>query len=168
MKLQNRIEILVKLKKYIQENCTEWQETKQKASVANGWFTQEFIDLSVNNIVDHFLDENKLQAWINHYHIDDNVTAKNVGIVMAGNIPLVGLHDMLCVFIAGHKANIKASSKDQALIKHLVNKMAIWNDEIKELIIFSEMLKGCYFLPVRIEIGGNRRRGFFPRAWMAE
>ena len=158
MKLQNRIEILVKLKKYIQENGTEWQETKQKASVANGWFTQEFIDLSVNNIVDHFLDENKLQAWINHYHIDDNVTAKNVGIVMAGNIPLVGFHDFLSAFITGHTQTIKLSGKDDILLKHLVQQMYHGEVTMQNYVSFATMLKGC---DAYIATGSNNSAVYF-------
>ncbi len=158
MKLQNRIEILVKLKKYIQENGTEWQETKQKASVANGWFTPEFIDLSVNNIVDHFLDENKLQAWINHYHIDDNVTAKNVGIVMAGNIPLVGFHDFLSAFITGHTQTIKLSGKDDILLKHLVQQMYHWEVTMQNYVSFAPMLKGC---DAYIATGSNNSAVYF-------
>ena len=92
MKLQNRIEILLRLGKYMKENNPEWQDIKLKASVANGWFISQFIELAVNNIVDYFLEENRLRTWINHYHIDDNITPKNIGIVMAGNIPLVGFH----------------------------------------------------------------------------
>ena len=57
MKLQNRIELLKQLKEYLNENDAGWQETKQKASVANGWFTPEFIELSIKNIVEYFLDE---------------------------------------------------------------------------------------------------------------
>ena len=158
MKLQNRIEILVKLKKYIQENGTEWQETKQKASVANGWFTQEFIDLSVNNIVDHFLDENKLQALINHYHIDDNVTAKNVGIVMAGNIPLVGFHDFLSAFITGHAQTIKLSGKDDILLKHLVQQMYHGEVTMQNYVSFATMLKGC---DAYIATGSNNSAVYF-------
>ncbi len=158
MKLQNRIEILVKLKKYIQENGTDWQETKQKASVANGWFTPEFIDLSVNNIVHYFLDENKLQAWINHYHIDDNITAKNVGIVMAGNIPLVGFHDFLSAFITGHTQTIKLSGKDDILLKHLVQQMYHWEVTMQNYVSFAPMLKGC---DAYIATGSNNSAVYF-------
>ena len=95
MKLQNRIELLLRLGEYLKENTAEWQDVKSTASVTNGWFVPEFIELAVNNIADHFLQENNLKAWINHYHIDDNIEPKNVGVVMAGNIPLVGFHDIV-------------------------------------------------------------------------
>ena len=78
---------------------------KQKAFEKNKWFTEEFINLSLKNISTQFLDKDKLENWVNHYHLDDNIEPKNIGIVMAGNIPLVGFHDFLCVFISGPSAN---------------------------------------------------------------
>ena len=74
MKLQNRIEILGRLKEYLLENTAEWQEAKTQAYQKNGWFTPEFIDLSVNNIIEHFLQPDKMLAWANHYSLDDNNT----------------------------------------------------------------------------------------------
>ena len=62
---------------------------------------------------------------------------------MAGNIPLVGFHDLLCVFISGHKARHKTSSKDEVLIKHLAEVIKNWEPQINSFIEFSEMLKGC-------------------------
>ncbi len=158
MKLQNRIELLLRLKKYLKENGREWQEAKQQASVVNGWFTTEFIDLSVNNIVDYFLEETKLQAWVSHYHIDDNITAKNVGIVMAGNIPLVGFHDFLAAFITGHTQAVKLSAKDDILLKHLVQQMYSWEVTMQNYVQFAGMLKGC---DAYIATGSNNSAVYF-------
>ena len=143
MKLQNRIELLLRLGEYLKENTAEWRDVKSIASVTNGWFVPKFIELAVNNIADQFLQENKLKAWVNHYHIDDNIVPKNVGVVMAGNIPLVGFHDFLCVFISGHIQTIKLSSKDDILLKHLVQKMYSWEVTMQNYVSFANMLKGC-------------------------
>ncbi|MGG9960927.1 acyl-CoA reductase [Ferruginibacter sp. SUN106] len=143
MNLQKRIELLQKLKKYLEENDAEWQEVKTRANAYNGWFIPEFIDLSVQNICNEFLDEEKLEKWAAHYHLDDNIIGKNIGLVMAGNIPLVGFHDLLAVFISGHNQIIKLSSKDDVLLKHLVEKLYSWNVDVKHNISFAEMLKGC-------------------------
>jgi hypothetical protein len=62
---------------------------------------------------------------------------------MAGNIPLVGFHDLLCVFLSGQKQRIKLSSKDNILIPHLVKVAMDEFNEVGEYIQFSEMLKGC-------------------------
>lgn len=77
---------------------------------------------------------------------------------MAGNIPMVGFHDLLSVFISGHKAVIKASSKDEILIKHLVKKLQELNNEVNELINFEVMLKGC---DVYIATGSNNSARYF-------
>ena len=158
MKLQNRIELLKQLKKYLTENDAGWQEIKQKASIANGWFTPEFIELSVKNIVEEFLDADKLAAWIQHYHIDDTISPKNVGVVMAGNIPLVGFHDFLSVFVTGHIQTIKLSSKDDVLLKHLVQKMYNWEVTTQNYISFAPMLKGC---DAYIATGSNNSAVYF-------
>ncbi|MEI9956048.1 MAG: hypothetical protein WDM90_07020 [Ferruginibacter sp.] len=80
MNLQNRIELLQKLKNYLEENNEELQEVKHKATAYNGWFIPEFIDLAVKNICTAFLQEEKLQEWANHYHLDDNINGKNIGL----------------------------------------------------------------------------------------
>ena len=158
MKLQNRIEILGRLKEYLLENTAEWQEAKTQAYQKNGWFTPEFIDLSVNNIIEHFLQPDKLLGWANHYSLDDNITPKNVGIVMAGNIPLVGFHDFLTVFISGHTQTIKLSGKDEVLLKHLVQKMYSWEPILQNSISFAPILKGC---DAYIATGSNNSAMYF-------
>ncbi len=158
MKLQNRIEILLRLRDYLSANNEEWQAVKHSASIHNGWFTPEFINLAVNNITEGFLQQEKLNEWIQHYHIDDNITPKNVGIVMAGNIPLVGFHDFLSVFVSGHYQTIKLSSKDDVLLKHLIQKMVSWESSIEKYISVAPMLKGC---DAYIATGSNNSARYF-------
>ena len=157
MNLQMRIDLAAQLGEYILSNPADWQEAKQKASLTNPWFTPEFIDLATGNIAINFLDKQKLESWTSSYKIETG-DPKKVGIVMAGNIPLVGFHDFLSVFISGHKAIIKASSKDEVLIKHLVEKLAEWNKELNELAVFQEMLKGC---DAYIATGSNNSARYF-------
>ena len=108
---------MARLGEYILTNSTEWQEVKDKAYAVNQWFIPEFSTHSSNIIAQEFLNERKLTEWAGYYHIDENIDAKEIGIVMAGNIPLVGFHDFLSVFISGHKQKIKLSSKDDVLFK---------------------------------------------------
>jgi Acyl-CoA reductase (LuxC) len=166
MNLQMRIERAAQLGEYILSDTAEWQETKHKASLTNPWFTPEFIDLAAGNIAKNFLDEEKLQNWTSSYK-RESVDPKKIGIVMAGNIPLVGFHDFLSVFISGHRSIIKASSKDEILIKHLVHQLTVWsadrrtpseNKEFTEPIVFQEMLKGC---DAYIATGSNNSARYF-------
>ncbi len=158
MNLQNRIELLQKLKNYLEDNDTEWQEVKANATAHNGWFIPGFIDLALQNICSAFLDTDKLTAWANHYHLDDNINGKNIGLVMAGNIPLVGFHDFLCVFVSGHTQTIKLSGKDDVLLKHLVQKLYSWDISVQNYISFAEMLKGC---DAYIATGSNNSARYF-------
>ncbi len=158
MNLQNRIELLQRLQKYLLGDEEEWQNIKRKAAAHNGWFTPVFIDLAVENICSAFLQKEKLEQWAAYYHLDDNLGGKNIGLVMAGNIPLVGFHDFLCVFISGHKQTIKLSAKDDILLKHIVDKMAAWEPDVKKDILFAEMLKGC---DAYIATGSNNSARYF-------
>jgi Acyl-CoA reductase (LuxC) len=158
MNLQNRIELLEKIKKYIQQDDEEWQIIKARAAQHNGWFMPEFINLAAGNICTFMLHPEQLNAFVTHYHLDDNITAKNLGIVMAGNIPLVGFHDFLCTFLSGHKQTIKLSTKDDVLLKHLVQKLYEWDDSCKQKIVIADMLKGC---DAYIATGSNNSARYF-------
>ena len=159
MNLQYRIDLLSGLGEYILSNDPSWLEAKEKAERENNWFTLPFIDLATTNIGRYFLQKDLLQKWANEYGLPaENPAPKTVGIVMAGNIPLVGFHDLLSVFISGHKAMIKTSSKDETLVKHFVNKLIEWDASISDLIQFSPMLKGC---DAYIATGSNNSAGYF-------
>lgn len=158
MNLQKRIEILGQLQKYLLSNDEDWQQIRLKSFFHNGWFTEDFVDLAVQNICTQFLPKEKLEQWAAHYHLDDNISGKNIGIVMAGNIPLVGFHDFLCVFISGHKQTIKLSSKDDILLKHLVEKMIEWEPAVSDFISFADLLKGC---DAYIATGSNNSARYF-------
>jgi hypothetical protein len=161
MNVQHRIEILEKLGNYILSDNSEWKSIKERAVQENTWFVPEFIDLAVQHIGNIFLQSNPLHHFAQQYSIPSlNSRPKNVGIVMAGNIPLVGFHDLLCTFLSGHRQTIKPSSKDQVLIKHLVQKMTGWDGEMASLISFAEMLKGC---DAYIATGSNNSSRYFEK-----
>jgi acyl-CoA reductase LuxC len=159
MQLQERVDLLFRLGEYMQSTDEAWIETKHNASIENGWFIPEFIELSIKNIVSSFLQKNKLQKWAAQYHLpQENASPKNIGLIMAGNIPLVGFHDFLCAFISGHRQTIKPSSKDNVLIKHLVEKLFAYDEAARDLIFFSDMLKGC---DAYIATGSNNSARYF-------
>lgn len=159
MNLQERIALLDKLGKYILSNTEEWQNIKARASHENAWFTPDFIEISTQNIAVQFLEKTLLEAWIKKYDFGhENAAPKNVGVVMAGNIPLVGFHDFLCVFMSGNNITIKPSSKDEVLIKHLVEQLYQWNTATKSIIHFAEQLKGC---DAYIATGSNNSSRYF-------
>ncbi|MBC7946493.1 MAG: acyl-CoA reductase [Chitinophagaceae bacterium] len=159
MTLQQRIDLLVRLGEYMQSEETAWLETKERSSRENGWFIPEFVEMATQSIARNFLERELLEEWTSNYHLPAlNTNPRRVGIVMAGNIPLVGFHDLLCVYIAGNIARIKPSSKDKVLIEHLVQTMASWDNRINEQVTFSDMLKNC---DAYIATGSNNTAGYF-------
>jgi hypothetical protein len=159
MQLQERIDLLCRLGEYFQSDDASWKESKSKASLQNGWFIEEFIELAVKNIISNYLQKEALGAWIASYDSRHAVfIKKNVGLVMAGNIPLVGFHDFLCIFVSGHQQTIKPSSKDEVLIKHIVEKLTAMDSRVKEYIKFADMLKGC---DAYIATGSNNSARYF-------
>jgi hypothetical protein len=159
MNLQHRIDLLIRLGEYILSDDENWTAAKERASRENGWFIPEFVDLASNNIARSFLQKEALEKWVSGYQLqDENLNPQTVGLIMAGNVPLVGFHDWLCIFISGHKALIKPSSKDQVLIKHLLEKLNEWNADAATFSEFSEMLKGC---DAYIATGSNNSSRYF-------
>ncbi len=138
---------------------SSWEEAREKAGYENPWFIPRFINKAIENIVFAFLDENILKQWVKRYSIpEENKKPNSVGIVMAGNIPLVGFHDFLCVFISGNRAILKPSSKDITLIKHLAEKIKEWEPTTHALLRFEELLKGC---DAYIATGSNNSSRYF-------
>ncbi|MEO6814660.1 MAG: acyl-CoA reductase [Ginsengibacter sp.] len=159
MNLEERIGLMIKLAGYLSsKNNVELTKIKVKAFEKNKWFTEEFVNLSLKNIYTQFLDEEKLREWIRFYHIDDNISSKKIGIVMAGNIPLVGFLDFLCVFITGHHQHIKLSEKDDVLLKHIIDKLCEWDPRVSEVVKIMEMLKSC---DAYIATGSNNSSRYF-------
>ena len=159
MNLQQRIDLLNRLGEYMLSDHPDWQLAKDNAERENGWFTTEFVHSATTAVASRFLEKKILQDWVRHYDLPAiNDHPKITGIVMAGNIPLVGFHDLLCVFITGNIARVKASSRDKILVEHLVNKLAEWNAEVNQLVSFSEMLKNC---EAYIATGSNNSAGYF-------
>lgn len=159
MNVQDRIQLLLKLGNYMQSSDAAWLEAKALANSKNSWFIPAFIDNACDNIVTYFLQEATLQNFVQQYHLpNENPNPKLVGIVMAGNIPLVGFHDFLCVFLSGNDCLIKASSKDEVLIKHLISVLYSWEVTIQNKVSFAQTLKGC---DAYIATGSNNSSRYF-------
>jgi hypothetical protein len=86
---------------------------------SNPWFTQQDIISAVEAIRSQMLDATKLRLWLSNY--TTATTPQRVAIIMAGNIPLVGFFDLLCVLCSGHEAHIKPSSKDRVLMQYITD-----------------------------------------------
>lgn len=96
-------------------------EVIRKSNQTNGWFTDENCLIALKSWGET-LDEKSLYKWLEPYQLNVLET-KTVGLILAGNIPLVGFHDLLSVLICGHKANVKTSSNDPYLVPFLYRKL---------------------------------------------
>ena len=115
------------------DKCIELIELSQSH---NGWFTPKQVYFAIQSWADALSEEN-LNVWLSKYNFSE-VKTKTVGLILAGNIPLVGFHDFLSVLISGHKVLVKTSSNDQYLIKFLAQYLIAINPEIENYITFTE------------------------------
>jgi len=116
----------------------KFKDVIQQASNANDWFTKDNLNFAISSIAD-ILTEKNINTWLGKYpNLTDYKNSKNIAIIMAGNIPLVGFHDLLSVLIAGHKAVIKQSSKDDILIKGIVELLISIEPDFKNSVHFTD------------------------------
>lgn len=120
MNLNERKSALVALGQYLLSDDEYLQAVVKRTSLHNAWFTEDFQQKAIRAIAQEMLDETKLEAWLSAYAIADGQEVKKVGLVLAGNLPLVGFNDVMCVFASGHKAVIKQSDKDPYLLPALL------------------------------------------------
>nr|WP_294935592.1 acyl-CoA reductase [uncultured Flavobacterium sp.] len=102
----------------------------------NGWFTPEQVHFAINSWAEA-LTEHNLNEWLSKYDFS-GIQPKTVGLILAGNIPLVGFHDFLSVLISGHKVLVKTSSNDQKLLPFLAEYLIAVAPEMAEYITFTE------------------------------
>lgn len=134
----------------------------RRSKAENGWFPEENIRMALIAIAKGLLDPASLQAWAARYPIrETGHPAKTIGLVMAGNLPLVGFHDWLCVFVSGNKALVKLSEKDKQLLPLLIKKMGDWafeSWEYTEFLSETDHLKG---IDAVIATGSNNTARYF-------
>lgn len=124
MNLSERKLILVKLGEILKDlESYEMEQLFYKAETENPWFTIRNIKDAVDAIRDQYLSSDALQRLIDIYHLDDNIVSRKIGLILAGNIPLVGIHDVICCFLCGHISLLKYSDKDKVLMKWFIDKI---------------------------------------------
>jgi Acyl-CoA reductase (LuxC) len=144
MTLENRICSFVKLGQWLTHSLDsqELEEILVRTRLNNGWFTAANTLSALRVIATEFLDEAKLRGWVANYEIKDK-NAKTVGLVMAGNIPAVGFHDVICVLLSGHKLLAKVSNDDKVLILFLLEKLTEIDAGWQNYIQFADRLNAA-------------------------
>lgn len=145
MNIEKRIELLGQLGDFLLEEMTnksgELSTIVYQTFIENKWFTETNQWAALEAIATKFLNRDLLKNWVKNYTItDSDYPTKTVGIVMAGNIPLVGFQDWLCVFISGQKGQIKLSEKDKRLFPFLIKKLAEFDFQVWDYVHFTERL----------------------------
>lgn len=163
MTLTERLDLLAELGHYLRSGGDEALETAiQQSFFENRWFTEENTRSALLALATTMLDAEKLTAWAGAYPISSHPHPQiTVGLVMAGNIPLVGFHDWLCVFVAGQRAKIKLSDKDKRLLPLLVQKMGAWNFESWEYTEFVPENEPLKDIDAIIATGSNNTARYF-------
>jgi hypothetical protein len=141
--LGSRLESFVKpylqredpLSDWLEEGDPVLLEACRRSSQENGWFVPSNILHALESWSDQ-LRSVKLEQWMSSY--TEGTTQKTVGLVMAGNIPLVGFHDLLSVIITGHRAVVKLSSSDKHLLPALVSVLGKISPELAKSVRFTE------------------------------
>lgn len=145
MEKKDRLNAFIKLGEFLRSFSLD---NKDKLSVElsriiendriyNPWFTQENILQSIEAIADS-MQQDKLNCWVEKYSFQVEQKESRVGVVTAGNIPLVGFHDFISVLLSGNIFVGKLSSKDNRLLRFISDFLIDFNPSFKNLIEFTE------------------------------
>ena len=152
MNLKKRLNSLAELGKHLTPENEQLQAIVRRTAFHNAWFTEDNQWKAIGEIRTHFLNITKLNNWLKPYNANQRLATretpitespnyqKTVALVLAGNIPLVGFHDILCVFVAGHKALIKLSEKDPYLLPFILKTL---NEIDTETTVYFDISEGA-------------------------
>lgn len=146
---------LEKLGKFMANPSPEFEATIHSASHSNAWFTAEEVKKALLSL-SKMLNINDLNEWFETITL--NSTPKKVGLILAGNIPLVGFHDVLCVLATGNVALIKMSSSDDKLLPAILKKLVEFEPALTDCIIYTERL---HDFDAIIATGSNNTSRYF-------
>jgi Acyl-CoA reductase (LuxC) len=109
----------------------------------NAWFTPESVRSALKGLAS-MLQEDGLRAWVGNYAVPEHLpgAVRTIGIITAGNLPLVGFHDLLCVLLSGHRARLKVSRDDAGLTQATLLMLGSLAPEMAALITVAEQAIG--------------------------
>ena len=135
----------------------EWEAVLQSAYEQNGWFTRDAC-LHALSYWGEMLQPEFLDPWVDHYPSPSG-RELTVALILAGNIPLVGFHDVLSVLLTGNKALVKCASNDQVLLPYLVRKLESFNPGLSGRVSFTDKKLGSF--DAVIATGSNNTSRYF-------
>ena len=105
----------------------------------NSWFTAENVRFCLQSWA-RALSEEHLHCWLDRYRFPEVEKPKNIGLILAGNIPMVGFHDVLCVLLSGHRFTAKCASSDNRLLPTVMKLLCKIDEQFSESISFTDDL----------------------------
>lgn len=144
-----------KLSDFIANPSEEFKNLVSSASNSNSWFTPAEVEKALQAL-HNMLNAEDLEEWFKGISISS--TPKKVGLILAGNIPMVGFHDVLCVLATGNIALIKLSSSDDKLLPALLSELIKIEPLLEKQIIYTERLKDFDAI---IATGSNNTSRYF-------
>ena len=130
---------LVQLGSWFLEEAAHDESALALAQAQNGWFTPESVRLAFQSH-GQALSKDGVSAWAKGYALPRETSGLTVGLILAGNLPLVGWHDILCAVLAGHEVHAKLSSDDAVLPKMVVAKWAEFEPHVAQAVTFHDGL----------------------------
>lgn len=131
-----------------------------RAVAENEWFSVSDIRYAIEAVCREMLDAEKVERWLSHYPLAATHEAKRVAIIMAGNIPLVGFFDLMCVLASGHIPFVKPSSKDRVLEEYIEQLLL----DIEPSLSIEKYVEGAEYDAV-IATGGESANLYFRTAF---
>ena len=158
MSVLNQEKVIIafkKLGKFLADSTDALESAMYSAQNTNAWFTPENIKKSIASF-SAMLNEAGIDNWFQT--INFSSSPKKVGLILAGNIPMVGLHDILSVLATGNTALIKLSSSDDKLIKAILEQLIFSEPSFQDRIEYVERLKD---FDAVIATGSNNSSRYF-------
>lgn len=155
--LQSQIQALKQFSELLssKSKSSDFNEVGRLAIQQNPWFTESSIQSAIQ-AWEYALKPAAIENWLEAYtHAN---TPKRVGLILAGNIPLVGLHDLLCVLVSGHTAIIKPASDDTLLMHWVISLLKQAHPKWTNQIEFTEKMTG---IDAIIATGSNNSSRYF-------
>ncbi|QNK63049.1 acyl-CoA reductase [Pedobacter sp. PAMC26386] len=144
-----------KLSGFLNHPSDEFRNTIDSAPNHNAWFTVDEVKRSLSSLQE-MLNLTALEKWFEQITVSQN--PKSVGLILAGNIPLVGFHDILSVLATGNIAVIKLSSSDSQLLPALLKQLIVFEPLLSDRIVYAERLKDFDAI---IATGSNNTSRYF-------
>lgn len=154
--VEDRIAAMTAFGALLQPDNADLQQLIRRTGYTNGWFTEEESWRMLESFRTQFLDAQALRSWMERYKSAPQ--PRTVALVLAGNVPFVGMHDLLCVLMSGHQALVKLSSKDPYFFPWMQEQLQHIAPEIAGQIRFTEKLED---FDAVIATGSNNSARYF-------